>query len=1167
MQRSMSSRRRTRLLCVVAALSAVTIVSGAATATAAPVQSTKDATGAAPGSDWLPPTPSAWDQVVDDTSTPGFTVTSGVTEHADTIDTVSGQQHTQVMNVDLTNSNLHLGTVEAGNELTDPSDETISSMAARTGAVAGINGDYFEINATGRPLGGMISNGVVLKSPRPNYNAQLGIKPDGSMVIGQENFSGTVTDGTASHALTSINVVNDVPNGITELTSALGATGNLTGPATLVLGHPSGANLVVDSVQTVTSVPALTAPAEGLLGAGAPGAWLSGTVHAGDTLNLADQIGPDNSADTGPRTGAHSLRLTQLLSGATELVKDGQPYTDPTGTPPSGVNPETAVGISKDGKHAILVTLDGRLGESTAVGVSPAQVAGYLVSQGAYTALLFDGGGSTEMIARQPGAGATSVLNTPSDGHERPVANGLFIYTNEKTAGQARTVVVNGGAPVTTVPGGTIPLPVYATDANANPAGGSTSVQVIPSNLASWSNGQLTVHQAGLGLIVAHNGRAISTQPLRVVTRLASLSVSPTEPDLNNGATQQFSLTGSTALGQQTTVLNAKHQPANVVVANGAATWSVSPASLGTVDANGLFTAAATGAGLATVSATVGGKTATASVAVGSESDVVADLSDVASWSMRNTTGAPATMTLAPGVLPPGVTAPGSLQLNYTMPAGSGVKQLVMWDNNDINIGANPAGQDPTGIGIWVKGDKSGLTLHEQYIQVNGAALPLAETPVTWQGWQLYTAAIPAGTQFPITMDYLDFLAINPSTTITSTLNISGLQALYSPRPVVTPPYVAVPDNPSWLSYNEDESQFSKTGNTILTGDDAHLLASDPGSTSSNVFGVIGNRLSTLPAQGKPNVAQFMGDMSDDGLAPDLALAQSKMASLGIPYHDAVGNHEISQGAVPENGNFTADFGPTHYAYQAGAAQVIVTDNAHGGLLSSNAYQVPAESQYPWLVNQLSNTTAPAVIVATHMPAYDPHAVADSQFTDRWEARMYLRLIQRYQQTHPGKHVIMLYGHARGFAEQILDPLGNQTDTAHGGIPQLTIADLGMPAYAPSSQGGFYNFGLIHVTSGGEFQFTVEPALASIAVTAAQQALSVGGTETLAALGTQTSGDNLPVVTVPIADPASHVWSSSDSRVVSVDARTGAITARHTGSATISVRSGGVTGSITIAVS
>jgi hypothetical protein len=49
---------------------------------------------------------------------------------------------------------------------------------------------------------------------------------------------------------------------------------------------------------------------------------------------------------------------------------------------------------------------------------------------------------------------------------------------------------------------------------------------------------------------------------------------------------------------------------------------------------------------------------------------------------------------------------------------------------------------------------------------------------------------------------------------------------------------------------------------------------------------------------------------------------------------------------------------------------------------------------------------------------------------------MYIRLIERYQQADPDRHVIML--HARGFAEQILDPSGRPTDTAHSGIPRLT---------------------------------------------------------------------------------------------------------------------------------
>jgi len=70
------------------------------------------------------------------------------------------------------------------------------------------------------------------------------------------------------------------------------------------------------------------------------------------------------------------------------------------------VNPETAVGLTRDGRHAIIVTLDGRFGEATAVGVSPAQVAGYLLQRGAYSALLLDGGGSTSWWPGHPATAA-----------------------------------------------------------------------------------------------------------------------------------------------------------------------------------------------------------------------------------------------------------------------------------------------------------------------------------------------------------------------------------------------------------------------------------------------------------------------------------------------------------------------------------------------------------------------------------------------------------------------------------------------------------------------------------------------------------------------------------------------------------------------------------------
>ncbi len=1094
----------------------------------------------APDASWLPSTPPGWPQVVDFSRTPADTVTHGVKHYSETYDTVGGRQHTQVLDVDLADPNVRLGVLQAGDTVTYPADETVSSMAGRTHAVAGVNGDYFEIHATGRPVGGVISGGVLMKTPKPGFASQLGVKPDGTMVMGPETFSGTITDGSATRPLTSVNTVNDLATGgITEITPYFGAASGLT-KGTLVLGHAATAGaFTVDSVRTgVTSVDRLAADQTGLLGAGAGGAWLADTVHPGDTVALRTALSPDDD-------------LTQLISGVTTLVKDGQVYHDPTGTPPGGTNPETAIGISQDGKHATLVTLDGRAGAATAFGVTPDQVAGYMVAHGAYTAELFDGGGSTEMVTRRPGDSQVSVANSPSDSGnvERPVGDGLFVYSTATGPGPATKVVVNGGHRLTTVVGGTVPAPVYSTDRLGNPAAGTPAVRVEPASLASWSGGRLTPHRTGTGRIIARDGHAISSQPLKVVDRLGALTVSPAAPDLGNGATQTFTLSGSTPNG------------ARVDIPAEAAHWSTDQPSLGTVDAHGLFTADAHNAGMAKVTASVAGAGATATVAVGNVVKAIDPMSGTDEWRIsNNTTGQPATLTGDPGTVPPGSTASGSLRLDYTMPAGAGVKQLVLSPQTTLRTPVGDGGRTPNGIGLWVKGDATGIELAESYLGVDGVRTTLYPTYVTWQGWQFVVAQLPAGLTFPLTISYVDFLAISPSLTTTGSLDVSGLSALYSPRPLPTRQYTALPENPSWLRYEETSDRFGPDGATVLAGGGAGLTAADPGSAGAAVMGAVRDRLPALSAQARPAQAQFLGDMAADGKSADLLAAKSAIDALGVPGRDVTGDAETTGGKDPENGAFAQVFGDTHYSWTAGSAQVIVTDSAHGTLQSSDPYQAPAGSQYPWLVDQLTRATASAVIVATHLPAYDPNG-GDSQFADRWEARMYLRLVQRYQQSHPGQHVVMVYGHAGGFAEQLLDPTGASVTAGQGGIPQFTFGDLGTAPQAPAGQGGFTHFGLLHVSAGGQLQFSVEPVLSDVRVTAPQTELAPGGKETLSATGAEVGGG-----AIPIADPASHLWSCDDTGVLSVNPVTGVVTAHRAGSATVSVSSGGVTGSVTLTV-
>ncbi|SRR5216683_4905221 len=83
---------------------------------------------------------------------------------------------------------------------------------------------------------------------------------------------------------------------------------------------------------------------------------------------------------------------------------------------------------------------------------------------------------------------------------------------------------------------------------------------------------------------------------------------------------------------------------------------------------------------------------------------------------------------------------------------------------------------------------------------------------------------------------------------------------------------------------------------------------------------------------------------------------------------------------------------------------------------------------------------------------------------------------------------------------------------------------------------------------------------------AAGVAIGVAGVQ-LAAVGTTPTGDDLTALQIPVADPASHLWSSSDPRIAAVDPATGRLVARAPGSVTVSVLSGGITGSVTVMVS
>ena len=87
-------------------------------------------------------------------------------------------------------------------------------------------------------------------------------------------------------------------------------------------------------------------------------------------------------------------------------------------------HPRTAMGYSLNRRKVYLVVVDGRRANYSA-GATTGQLGDILKAFGAFTGFNFDGGGSSTIAVNG------EVKNTPSDGAERAVSNGLMVTTTK----------------------------------------------------------------------------------------------------------------------------------------------------------------------------------------------------------------------------------------------------------------------------------------------------------------------------------------------------------------------------------------------------------------------------------------------------------------------------------------------------------------------------------------------------------------------------------------------------------------------------------------------------------------------------------------------------------------------------------------------------------------
>ncbi|MGH3490413.1 MAG: phosphodiester glycosidase family protein, partial [Actinopolymorphaceae bacterium] len=769
--------------------------------------------------------------------------------------------------------------------------EPISVQANRVGAVAAVNGDFFDINNSTAPLGVGIKDGEIIQSPDTNptwHKSAAILTPDGLGRIGEVLFAGTIAlpDG-ASAPLAGINKPTLAPDTIEAFTPVWG---------TYCRCRATQDAAKVTEVEVVGGTVTAVRPAAGEGEIPADGFVLVGREVGADLLaGLA--VGDAVSIDYAART-PDEKQIRTALNGRQLLVVDGVPQKASQGNnvPPA---PRTAVGFSADGRKMYVLTADGRQ-PAFADGLGLDELATMMVELGAYNAVNLDGGGSTTMVARTPGATTAEVENRPSDGQERPDPNGLALFAPEgsgelsglwvETAldadAAAGSSTVAPARPDRVFPDLTRRLAATGYDETYGPAESDPRWRTDASTRGTVNgDGVFRARKPGKVTVEAYDGTVRGTTDLHVLGPLARLSASTEQVAMvDEGSTARFGVVGHDGNGYSAPI-----ETDELTLTYDRELVEITP------DGTGQFTVTANqprGSTQVLISATTsaGKVTLTLPITVGLDEVVVSDFEDPSQWSYF---GERATGGIAPA---PGKVGQG-LALKYNFDESTATRTGGALATEGIEV----PGQ-PRELRLWVQSSGHGEWASLQAYDGTGALLPAFRAGfLTSTGWQQLSFSVPAGTQYPLTIRRYYSAETKPEAQYKGALVIDELTALVPPD-VEVPPAPKVDDPLIVQNGTVDGAPW-----TFAVMSDAQFVARDP---DSALVRQARRTLQEIRAS-KPDFLLINGDLVDEASLEDFALAKrilDEELEGALPYYYVPGNHEVMGGSID---NFEAAFGVT----------------------------------------------------------------------------------------------------------------------------------------------------------------------------------------------------------------------------------------------------------------
>ncbi|MFX4272622.1 phosphodiester glycosidase family protein [Propionibacteriaceae bacterium Y1685] len=1045
-----------------------------------------------------------------------------------------------VMDADLTTESLSLDVADGG--AVSGANKSVEDFARGSQAVAAVNGDYFDMNASDAPIGTNVSPTDGVRT-LPGQARQTFTIADGKAAVQNLMSAATLTiaPGSADARTEKVAAVNSP----TFATNTIGLFNAAWGkhPVTSLLDADEAVRVVTVTEGKVTATSDDRADAVAPTDQGTSVLVARGTAAAtladlavGDAVDLAVQASAD---------------VDLAVGGAQRLLTDGK-----IGTEDQVTAARTAVGVSKDGASIKVVTVDGRAGDAD--GMTIQELAHFMADLGVWNAVNLDGGGSTTLVARPAGTDDLALVNRPSDGSQRLDSNALVFRstaTTPKVSGvrlrpslQPAAGIVDPAAHAV-LPG--LSRTVLATGLDANLALNAESAPTVTStgpvtveNVSGAADGQRAVLRGakpGVASVTAKEGAHSDTTTIHVYGEVAALEPSTTLLALpDDQTTGTLRLTAVDGDGNRVPV---ETRDVQVKAAAGA---TVQPKGL---DA---FTVTPTaGAKTSSVTFSVDDHEVTVPVTIGTEDVPLANFATVSDWKVGT---ARATGTLSAATGPEGGPA---LALDFDFSTNTATRGMYAVPVTPIKINGQPQT-----LSMWINGTGKGEWPRLQVTKGDGTSTNLDGALIDWQGWRKVTFGVPAGTPYPLTLTAIRFMETRSTATYKDHLEIAELSAQ-------VPAAVELPDegwasDPSIITNGTVDDRPLR----IATVSDTQFVARDPESELVKA----GRRALQEVVAADADLLVINGDLVDEASPADFALAEkviTEEVGHAVPWIYVPGNHEIMGGPISD---FEAVFGDTATNRVIKQTKIITLDSSTGTLHPDGS-----TDQLRMLESELAavakDPKVTGVVVFNHHPVDDPHADKASQLSDRYEASALADRLAEFRRTS-GKSIAQVNGHVGVFHASALD-----------GVTRVINGNSGKNPSGSADRGGFTGWSMVGVDPAkGVVGAAPTPVSARTGWLQVETMARVDALELSApaALRVRETAEVTATVVqdrtrrVPVAWPVSAQWSGegvtvpgergNGRAVVEVDPATGELRGLRRGTATVTLTVNGVSKSAEVTV-